>query len=99
MAAAAAGTAFLSVWKPRDLPPVHPARPERARRRGSATAHLSARRPPHRPVGSSAALLALPGPWSEIALRSQYPLVNALLGELAAARSAGAAHVRTQRGG
>ena len=99
IASAAAGATFLSVWKPRDLPALHPARPERARRRGSATSHLTTRRPPYYPVGSTAALLALPGSWGEAALRSQYPLVNALLVELAAARSADVADVRTQRGG
>ena len=96
IAADAAGTSFFSLWQPRDLPALHPERAERARRRGSVAPRLGARRPPRRPRASSAAVFALSGPWGEVALRSRYPLVNALLAELAAAPNGRAAN---QRGG
>ena len=98
LAAGASTSGFLSSWHPVGLVAARPSRPERARRRASIALHRGARRPPHRP-DAAAALLALPTPWDAAALRSRYPLVSALLAELAATHNVAAPDLRSQRRG
>lgn len=90
--ARASASMFLAVWTPLVLPEVKPpesSRRHRARRRPSATAHR-ARRTARHPVDLTAhATWSLPvaAAGSAEALRRRYPLVSALLVELAADRA------------
>jgi hypothetical protein len=102
-AARASATEFLATWTPLGMPepPCVPARPEPARRSSAATSRRRARRSARRPVtlpdGAVAWEIPVAVAGSAEALRARYPLVSALLVEMAAQRRASVMHARTRQ--
>jgi hypothetical protein len=100
VAAQASASDFLAAWTPIHLsepPQKVPSRPGRARRTGS-TLRSPSRRRAHYPIGSAATTVPDRVAGGADALRQRYPLVSALLVELAAqAQSGSRLAARTQQ--
>lgn len=103
LAAQQSATDFLANWTPLGLPAFGPSRPARHRGRRKAS-HVAGRR--SRRAGHQMAVATAPAIWlapvaaagSAAALRARYPLVNALLLELAASPRGDLRAGRSQRG-
>jgi hypothetical protein len=103
--AGASASQFLATWRPLHLPeplPYPPGRPDPARRKPSSLSRHSAWRTARHPgpsAGAAAWSVPVTAAGSAEVPRARYPLVSALLVELAALPGGGRITARTQRRG